>query len=608
MDVHSAAEVLLVRSVEETAPELIPGEAFLDATLAAGAVEDPSAWLARRAHGLAARLPPACRSLPAMTDALARGGLLFFGAAFLAGLLTNYLGPGQQIHAFYNPITLLVLWNLGVFAVLAVRSRLWPRAPFRPSVSFPRGAPGAPAARGRASLAAWLLRRVLPPLWLRLQKSASATREEARALRAVAAAFWRHWTRMVSPLVDLTARRLLDQAAIGIALGAVAGMFVRGLFLDYQVVWRSTFITRPEDAAALLAAVYALPCLLLSEPLPDAALVRELMQPSGVPAAPWIRLYAAAAALYIVVPRCALALARALRLRRRGASLELALDEPYYRDVLEKARSQRIGEIATAIRADVAAETGRFAADVAAFVCRSLYDERIAARLRRFREQGGRLRDLEGDVEAACREFEPELEAYFPEARAGFERRLARAVARTVDDEVSFRPSTAGGLHAEVAQASSLAASGTGRSIGAGLERLLGSAVSSSVAVVVGTVSGGFGKSLGVAIVATLLHTTGPLGFLIGALAGLGAAGAAWLAGRRHAAGAIRSLDLPARAVRVLIGAGRLERLLASGRAQCQRAVEALVRERLEPLTPEISDQIWTQVKPVLAERQRAAR
>jgi hypothetical protein len=36
--------------------------------------------------------------------------------------------------------------------------------------------------------------------------------------------------------------------------------------------------------------------------------------------------------------------------------------------------------------------------------------------------------------------------------------------------------------------------------------------------------------------------------------------------------------------------------------------VEALVRERLEPLTPEISDQIWTQVKPVLAERQRAAR
>lgn len=606
MDPRRAAEVLLVRSVEEAAPELIPDEAFLDATLAAGALDDPAAWLARRAHSLAERLPPACRALPAMTEALARGSLLAFAGAFLLGLLTNYLGPGQQIHAFYNPITLLVLWNLAVLAALALRAWLRPSLPRPPSGAVWPGGRAAGRAPARGGLAPWLVRRALPRLWLRLQRATSETRQEARALREVAGAFWRHWTRLVSPLVYLAARRVLDLAAIGIALGAVAGMFVRGLFLDYHVVWRSTFLVRPEEAATLLAAVYALPALLVGQAVPDAQAVRALMQPEGVPAAPWLWLYAASAGLYIVAPRALLALVTGLRLRRRGASLDLGLDDPYYRDVLQKARSQRIDEVATAIRADVAQETGRFAADVAGFVCRSLYDERIASRLRGFRERGGRLRRLEDDVAADCRGFEPELLAYFPEARERFERSLSGAVARTIEDEVRFHSTRAEGLGADVARASNQAVAGTGRSIGEGLTRLLGSAVSSSVAVVAGTVSGGFGKSLGVAIVATLLHTTGPVGFLIGALAGLGAAGAAWFAGRQRVAGAVRSLDLPARLVRVLLPSGRLERLLADGRRQCQQVVEALVHERLEPLTPEISDQIWTQVKPILAERQRA--
>ena len=41
----------------------------------------------------------------------------------------------------------------------------------------------------------------------------------------------------------------------------------------------------------------------------------------------------------------------------------------------------------------------------------------------------------------------------------------------------------------------------------------IGLSVGTSIALAIATVSGGLGKYLGVAIVATLLHTTGPVGF-----------------------------------------------------------------------------------------------
>jgi hypothetical protein len=56
----------------------------------------------------------------------------------------------------------------------------------------------------------------------------------------VARTFWRHWIVVVRPSLLLALRRALHCAAIGLAIGAILGMYARGLFFEYNVVWRST--------------------------------------------------------------------------------------------------------------------------------------------------------------------------------------------------------------------------------------------------------------------------------------------------------------------------------------------------------------------------------
>jgi hypothetical protein len=617
MSIAGAANVLLVKSVEESAPELVDSEAILDAELEAGSLKDPAEWFSRRAGRIVSSLPPAVQTLPTMTNALSGGLGKLLAAAALLGVLTNYLGPSQKIHVVYNPIVLLVLWNLGVYVLLVggwlglgrLRARGGEAA--RTAKREPGDAveAGASAAVGRATPPGRLARRVfgwsVPALWARLHRAAAETREEGKRLSRVAKEFWSQWADVAQPLFGAAARRALHVGAIGLAAGAVLGMFVRGLFLDYHIVWRSTFVTDPQTVGHILGLLFGLPALVASQPLPTPQATAALLGPEGVPARQWIWIYASAALLFIGIPRLVLVAAATRRFRSLGACLDLSLDGDYYAQILSRAREHRVDQIESAIRTDVRIETGKFAEGIATYVCARLYDARIVTRLRRFREAGGRIRELEDDIAAECGDFQAELDAYFPRAQAQFSDSLQRAVASSVAADVQFDASASDGLKDEVGGTSRGSTAGIGESMGRGIHRAVGSAISGAVALAVGTLSGGFGKSLGVAVVATLLGTTGPVGFLIGALAGLVAAGGAYLLGQKRATAAIKSIRLPAPVSRALLWPGRLDRLIARGRTQCHDAVEGLVKEKLEPLTPRISDEIWRQVKPVIAERHR---
>ncbi len=614
MEASDLAGILVVRSVEESAPELLSAEAGVDAAREAGPLDDEDRWLARRAERLLLELPPVYRSLPAMSEALAGRAGLAAGIAAVAGVLTNYLGPSQRIHAVYNPVVLLILWNLVVYALLLVgalrrgsgRSR--PRDPGAGTCveAAPARREGDGGGARPGVLTRWILRRTVPAFWSRVHRESGEAREQSRRLRSVGQRFFSLWIEVAQPLFALRVRRLLNWAALGLAAGAVLGMFVRGLFLDYHIVWRSTFVTEPRTVAAILEVLFAAPARLVGQPLPDAAAAAGLLGPDGVPAAGWIWLYASASALFIGVPRLALAAAHALRMRSLSARLHLALADPYYVEKLREARERRVGEIAAAIESDVRVETRRFASGIATWVCERLYDAEIVPRLERFRAQGGRLSELEAGIAQDCERFQEEFLRSFPRARSEFEASLSAAIARTIRAEVSFESLAPSGLADQVGGGSSEAAVAVARSVGTGIERTVGSALSGAIALAAGTVSGGFGKSLGLALVATLVGTSGPVGFLIGALGGLLAAGAAWLLGRERAAGALRSVALPASVARSLLWPGRLARLVAEGRARCHASVEELIEAKLAPLLPQLSLQIWSQVKPLLAERRGA--
>jgi hypothetical protein len=69
-----------------------------------------------------------------------------------------------------------------------------------------------------------------------------------------------------------------------IAAGAIAGMYVRGLFFAYRVTWESTFVNDPGVVAFLLRGLLGPAAHLLGRPLPAREDVLRLLAPEGDPA------------------------------------------------------------------------------------------------------------------------------------------------------------------------------------------------------------------------------------------------------------------------------------------------------------------------------------
>jgi hypothetical protein len=602
---EQVAEILLVQAAEEVQPAALPPEARIDALEAAGDLDDERAWFARRARYLLGQPLAGARPLLHVRDALAPGLGWNLALPGLLGLASNALGPHEQIHVLYNPIVGLVAWSLAVYlglAVLALRPQRLP-TPSLPELRVPELS----LPRSQGGFLARALRRAAARLWLRALRSSATAREQAGAFVKVGTRFFELWERAARPWFALRTSRILHLGALGLALGAIAGMYVRGLFFEYEMVWRSTFVRDPESVARLLAALLGPACALLGRPAPGVPEAAALLAPGGDPAEPWIHALAVTAGLAVVLPRALLAARASWKLRRVGPTLALDLDTPYFAAVLGEARAIQVGRVKEAIGSAVREECGRFAEDLAGFVRAGLYDARIVPELERFRGEGGSVTALEARIHAACKVFEPELASHLLEAERAFEQNLARDVLERVRPDLALPPAGAGRLGAAARDLPAESVRGVGSEVSGKLTRDFATAVSLAVGAVAGTLSGGFGAHLGAAILVTLLHTSGPVGFLIGALGGALVAAGALVAGRARVDGFLRAASLPGPVVRLALRRARFERLVASGRERCAASVRALVSEKLDPLTDELADQVWARVKPLLARATQAA-
>lgn len=210
-------------------------------------------------------------------------GVALVLGAFAFGVAVDHLGAPARVDLLMPGLWAVVAWNLAVVLSLAVPRR-----------------PGA-------------LRRALA----------------ARGLAGPggAAALWRE---AAAPLVGARAALLLHAAAVALGAGLVAGLYLRGLVLDYRAGWQSTFL-EPPHVQLLLEALLAPARAVTGIALPDVAPLR--VAPDGAAsasAAPWIHLYAATVALFVLLPRGLLALAAAARAAWLSRRLPLALDGPYF--------------------------------------------------------------------------------------------------------------------------------------------------------------------------------------------------------------------------------------------------------------------------------------
>jgi hypothetical protein len=223
------------------------------------------------------------------------------GALF--GAATDAIGPGERfVNLLALPVWGVVAWNLVVYALLA-----WGALARTPS--------------GGA------LRRLLQR---RLGDDAAS---------AVSA-----------PLNGARAALLMHAAALSLALGLLAGMYVRALVFDYRAGWQSTFL----DGAAVhawLSTLLAPASALSGIALPDAAALQAMRvvpgQVATASAAPWIHLYAVTLTLVVIVPRTLLALWQGFRAARLARRFPVDLGTPYFQRLL---RHQRGASAAVEVR------------------------------------------------------------------------------------------------------------------------------------------------------------------------------------------------------------------------------------------------------------------
>lgn len=295
LDEHAARGLMLVAAYERAAghPSWSAEDArWADraATQAVGEDASDAAWTVERTRLALQRLGP---REPALAQALrwrawqpAWPGLVLV-LAMLAGMASESALGGGFVNLLSLPLLALLAWNLAVYLALAWRWRRPDQGADRP---------------WRQALA-----RTLTRGWRRLGETGPL------------ADFAGHWARASGPLTAARLTGLLHLGAAALAIGLVAGWYLRALVFDYRAAWASTLLD-PAAVQALLATLFAPARALLGGAAPDLATVAALrVVPGGqatASAAPWLHLMAATLGLLVIVPRLALAALAGWRARR----------------------------------------------------------------------------------------------------------------------------------------------------------------------------------------------------------------------------------------------------------------------------------------------------
>jgi hypothetical protein len=617
MPESDAARILLVRSVEESGEGVFTPTQLAESSKAAGDFDNRASWFLKRATYLFGKLPAPYRLLIDSIRIVDKARVVAIVGALLLGVASNYFSPTGKIHIVFNPPMALVAWNLLIYFLLILfagrrfigrfsgrhdgRERRALEQPLdETGTGSTEARPEGKILSKRINDKPSLALRLIPPLgeaWLFLHARAWDVRRGAKTasgLFQTAKKFWSYWIDLSRKVLVLRAERVLHAGAIALTVGALVGMYFRGLVLDYEVVWRSTFIRDEKAIGFLISLVFGPAAWLSGIHLSEHTTIPDLMGPTGSPAALWIHLYAITAAVIIVLPRSILYLSDSLQIKRQVAKVGMVFDDDYYlsriQDAIEAWKADALGKIGALVRI---ARTS-FSESIASYVCERLYDARIVPAIDEFQQEGGSLNALEARIRKASEEFIPDSNEYTRFAQGHFEKVLSGSIEQMFGKRLAIDSDIKGfgefGKHPGDA----------GRvvdSLGGSFTRTVGIAVSAAVAAVVGTVSGGFGKTLGTAILVALFHTTGPIGYVIGALAGLLMTYGAWYFGKQKIMDAVKQVYIPRFVVRMILWKSRLDRIKADGRAKTYAVVREELDEVLHPLDDKIADQIWRRIR-----------
>jgi hypothetical protein len=304
--------------------------------------------LAERAERL---FGPLAARYPVLNDILERSRLpawfstLVLGGSVAAGLVLASLDGTRRINILAFPFLGVIAWNLVVYVLVIVH---WARD---------AGA-ATPVRRARPGWTQTAISR-------RLARLVDRTSQVHVRLGEVVSRYAADWGVVGGRLLSAHARTLLHLAAAALALGLVAGLYLRGVVFRYEAGWDSTFLGSGA-VRSILGWIFGPAAALTGITLPSTeaavAALRWTPEGGGGDAAPWIHLIAVTLALYVIAPRLLLAGLAGLdgwRWRRAKALPDALL--AYARNVLGAAHAGHgSGEVVVVPYAcDVSADTRR---------------------------------------------------------------------------------------------------------------------------------------------------------------------------------------------------------------------------------------------------------
>jgi hypothetical protein len=325
MNEADARNVILLRAFETSTPRT---DAWNDddrawasraAAEVVGSGADAEQFLARRAALAVERLDGRDRNVQRTLRAMNWRpwvGWVIVAVAFALGLAMDAIGPAQRVNILAFPLLALIAWNLVVYLLLIGSSVV--------SITASDNVGPGPLRRGVARLALGI----------------------AHALPANASTpllpFTHDWTKRSSPLLLARAARVLHWAAFAFALGAIVSLYLRGLVLEYRAGWESTFLDA-ESVRHLLSYVLAPASAITGIAVPDAGHIDAIQfsKGPGEHAGPWLHLFSAVIALFVLLPRALLALISQWREKRLIKRFPLTIDDAYFQGFLRAHRGER---------------------------------------------------------------------------------------------------------------------------------------------------------------------------------------------------------------------------------------------------------------------------
>jgi hypothetical protein len=368
MDSRSLQNILLVKAVEEHDADgtVLPHAEREAATrnalraypaVAAGsdkARRERHTWkvLAARGQELAARLEqrhPVVTRAVALENHAGTVSLALVVLAAAAGVAMSLVDGRVRIEILAFPLAGIVLWNLAVYAAILLGLTR-------------RGRAAGQAAASAFSVVTW------PARWA-WRRAAGLIRQAAFHHKPLAAALRRYsdeWWPLAQSLLYRQGKCLFHFAAAALAIGLVAGFYLRGIVFEYRAGWESTFLG-PAQVRMALHVLYGPASAVSGLTLPaDDASVAALHWRDGAgggPAAPWIHLIGATALLFVILPRLALAAFAWFGLLRARRDVEVPESlHAYARSVLARSDaalpSEQVVAVPFAYRPSAAAAEG----------------------------------------------------------------------------------------------------------------------------------------------------------------------------------------------------------------------------------------------------------